>query len=285
LPEPLWTYNIWNLRFIKKYKNLGNAFIPLIYDISFITNPEYYDKYVYKLFNRNFNSIIPNSIGIITISRSEKRIIEEYLNQKKVKKTVEYFYLGFNINTKTKSYEKFDIKSENYFLMVGTLDPHKNHDFVIKAFEILWNNGFKDDLILVGAPGWNSKTLNRINYSPFLNKKLFYFGYVTDSKLNYLYKNAKALIFASNREGFGLPLVEAISQGINVIASDIDVFKEVGKDCVIYFKQNNIEDFMKKIKTFQKKEELHCQNLTILNWEQSINMFCQSIKNLIEKYD
>lgn len=114
------------------------------------------------------------------------------------------------------------------FLCVGTLEPRKNLDILIDAFEIRWNDGHKDKLILIGREGWLcEELLLRIRRHPERERRLFWFNDVGDTDLALAYRQASALIFPSVVEGFGLPLVEALSQGLPVIASDILVFREI----------------------------------------------------------
>ena len=68
-----------------------------------------------------------------------------------------------------------------------------------------------------------------------LENKVILAGYVSKEEASVLYKNARIYVFPSFDEGFGIPILEALSFSLPVICSDIDIFKEVGGDCVIQF--------------------------------------------------
>ncbi|WP_291490627.1 glycosyltransferase family 1 protein [Desulfurella sp.] len=216
----------------KKLKKKGGKVAYLIYDIIPVTNKEVVSDAMVNVFEKSFNKLIKYADFYITISRSEQRNIDSYLKSQKINKPIEYFYLGADL---PKCEENESIQSDiakiiknPYFLIVGTIEPRKGHSIVIEAFEYLWNEGFGDSLVIVGKPGWASQKLfNHILNSTYYNNKLFMFNNCNDSELNFLYNNTKALIFASQREGFGLPLVEAMQYKKPIIASDIEVFKEL----------------------------------------------------------
>ena len=130
-------------------------------------------------------------------------------------------------------------KTSNLYLMVGTIEPRKGHNYTLEAFEELWNGGFNGLLVISGRIGWKIEDLlKKIESSPYLGKNLFVFNDLSDEELDFLYKNSDAVICASKREGFSLPLVEAAFCGKKVFASDIPIFREIGEKYPVfsYFK-------------------------------------------------
>src|SRR5262249_40144708 len=115
------------------------------------------------------------------------------------------------------------------YLMVGTVEPRKNHAHVLSAFEQLWSAGADVNLAIVGKYSWNSTEFKeRLRRHPCFGNRLFWFEDVRDGELEYCYRHAAALITASYAEGFNLPIVEALRAGCPVLASDIPVHREVG---------------------------------------------------------
>jgi len=123
-----------------------------------------------------------------------------------------------------------------YFLMVGTLAPHKGHAFALAAFESAWARGCPARLVILGRRGWMTDDLvARLNAHPERGSRLVWLDDASDAELAAAYRDAHALIAASAVEGFGLPVVEALMRGAPVIASDIPVFREVAGDAAAYF--------------------------------------------------
>lgn len=122
------------------------------------------------------------------------------------------------------------------FLMVGTLEPRKGHEQALNAFEFLWAEGVKANLVIVGKKGWLTDSLaGRIRNHAHLGKNLFWFEGMSDEFLNSVYAASSCLLAASYGEGFGLPLIEAAHHKIPIIARDIPVFREVAGPHAYYF--------------------------------------------------
>ena len=120
-----------------------------------------------------------------------------------------------------------------YFLFVGTLDPRKNFERLFKAFEMLGpiNRGLH--LVIIGGEGWkNKKFLKMVRMHP-LKTHLHMTGYLPRDQLASYYENAICLMFPSLYEGFGLPILEAMSCGAPVITSNTSSMPEVAGDAAL----------------------------------------------------
>jgi glycosyltransferase involved in cell wall biosynthesis len=132
--------------------------------------------------------------------------------------------------------------------MVGTLEPRKGHDFVLDAFDVLWQRGADVRLCIAGTVGWMvTDTMRRILDHPQFNRKVFFVEKFTDAEINLCYAAAAGLIAASVAEGFGLPIVEASLHQVPVLASDIPVFREVGGEGAMYFSLGDREALVANI--------------------------------------
>ena len=136
-----------------------------------------------------------------------------------------------------------------FALMVGTIEPRKNHELVLAAFEQLWSQGDSLQLVLVGAAGWCSDALlERIRTHTELGSRLHWFSHLQDVELHALYGRARALVFASRDEGFGLPIVEAAYLGCPVLAADRPVLREAGGNWPTYLPAQNVADWVDALK-------------------------------------
>ena len=131
-------------------------------------------------------------------------------------------------------------KRSPVFLSVGTLEPRKGYSVALDACEQLWRDGVDMRYCIVGRPGWQSRGLElRIRRHPEYKRRLLWFDNASDADLAECYQRAHALLYPSALEGFGLPLVEAARHGLPVIASDLDVFREIGGDAPRYVEPLN----------------------------------------------
>jgi glycosyltransferase involved in cell wall biosynthesis len=126
-------------------------------------------------------------------------------------------------------------------LMVGTIEPRKGYDFALRVFDQLWRRADLDPVVvIVGKAGWKTAKLQRmLAEHPRAGESLYWLQDVDDGILAWLYSNSAVLFSASQAEGFGLPLVEARSQNLSVIATDLPVFREVSEGGVDFFDAGN----------------------------------------------
>lgn len=123
-------------------------------------------------------------------------------------------------------------------LAVGTIEPRKGYDQLLNAMSLLWARSPSDitGLLVIGRRGWKTEALQeRLLNHPEHGKRLMWLAEASDELLEEIYQNAAGLVAASHGEGFGLPLIEALANGIPVLARDIPVFREIGGDRFEYF--------------------------------------------------
>jgi glycosyltransferase involved in cell wall biosynthesis len=166
--------------------------------------------------------------------------------------------------------------------MVSTLEPRKNHGYLLDAFELLWKSGLNVNLLLIGKVGWKCKGLiKRILSHPEYNRRLFMLNRVADTELEYCYRMARCLLLPSFVEGFGLPLVEAMQRGIPAMASDIPVFREVGGDYIAYFDPFNPDTLSALVRQYEKNGQFPASKplteWTWLTWRDSTRQLLSKI--------
>lgn len=129
-----------------------------------------------------------------------------------------------------------------YILMVGTIEPRKNHRLLLQAY----NMGLKQagyHIILAGYMGWHMEQFQQeLQAHPDYNSGIYHFDGLEDSAIDYLYQHARFLAFCSYTEGFGLPLLESVQRGTPVIAADIPVSREVAGEYCDWFVQDDAAD-------------------------------------------
>lgn len=118
-----------------------------------------------------------------------------------------------------------------HLLHVGTLEPRKNLELLLDAFELL-DPGSRPPLLLAGRHGWRQETL--VSRLGSFGPSVRWLGEVDDGRLAELYRQAAVLIQPSRHEGFDLPVLEGLAAGVPVVASDLPVHREVAGDCALY---------------------------------------------------
>ena len=116
-----------------------------------------------------------------------------------------------------------------FVLYVGTIEPRKNVDVLVRAFRAAAPPGWR--LVLAGKLGWlDDDARDDLLRAIEADDRIEHLGYVTEERLATLYRDAGAFAYVSSHEGFGLPVLEAMHHGVPTITSDADALAEVAGD-------------------------------------------------------
>lgn len=243
MPDATWGREDKYLRLMEEISRRGGKNVICVHDLLPLDFPVFFDRDHVRLFANWFERMVVPSDAVVAVSKSVADHFCEYVQARGLawNKPVGWVHLGCDFhapsNTRT-STEALAICADKtpFFLSVGTLDPRKGYPIALAAFERLWNLGVNVRYVITGTKGSQTNALaHRILNHPEYGRRLFWLEQASDADLVLFYKNARALIFPSVAEGFGLPLVEARGHGLAVIASDIPVFREIGGEAITYF--------------------------------------------------
>ena len=249
---------------ITRAQDAGVRMVALVYDLiplkkpSYFINPENFIKW--------FDWISVNANRVITISAS---VAEEFSDAyPSTASKVHPFHLGGDFVA------PLDFSAPplppGYFLMVGTIEPRKGYQVVLDAFERLWSDGVNVSLVIVGRPGWlTDQLMVRLVSHKEKGRRLLWMNDANDAQLEAAYRGAKALIAASEAEGFGLPLVEAMLRGVPVFASDLPVFREVGGNLVDYFPPKDAVALAKLVRSRAEQPRKDVSGFCWISWDES----------------
>lgn len=199
----------------------------------------YYFKYILPI-------LIKKSKKIVTVSKNTQKELSSNYHISEGKIDVIYNSFDKEHFYKVKS---IDFKEEfgDYLLFIGASFPHKNLERAIRAF-ISSNIESKYKLIVVGGrEDYKNQVIQQFSKKELSN--ILFINYVSYEKLPILYSNAKALIYPSLYEGFGIPPLEAMACGCPVIASNTSSIPEVCDDAANYFNPENISEISNAIRT------------------------------------
>jgi glycosyltransferase involved in cell wall biosynthesis len=240
----------------------------------------YLFKIKYWFYKQVIRNAVKNSKKIIAVSKFTAKDIKSYfeLNDEEVKK-IEVIYEGVSKDISTQK-EPFQLP-QNYFLYVGNAYPHKNLEFLIRTFRQFLKKYPEYYLILIGNKNYFYKCLEKESDCP----NIIFKGYVGDDKLANYYKNAKAYVFPSLYEGFGLPPLEAMSYGLPVLSSDSTCLPEILGHNALYFDPEDQIDLMQKMEEIINNKELR-DNLIKTGYKQ-IDKYSwhKMTKEIIEVYN
>lgn len=215
--------------------------ITIIHDLTPILFPElhrWHSQILQKIFLRGIlnkaNLIVSNS------DNTSKDICRVYpLNCNKIKRIYPGVSSIFKPSNKRDVLEKYKINNP-FFLFVGTIEPRKNLLVLLEAFRIFKeNNNSPITLVIAGGIGWKAEAFQEALKNHPFKDQIICTGFVDTEDLPTFYSQAIAFIYPSLYEGFGLPIIEAMSCGTPVIASNNSSLGESGGNLTHYFNAND----------------------------------------------
>jgi glycosyltransferase involved in cell wall biosynthesis len=210
-----------------------------IHDLAFKYFPQYYPKKDLYRLNLFTDLAVKKSDKIIAVSQSTKKDILKFYPKIKEEK-IKVIHHGFDAGLFQKEIaevemnsilESYKLKAKSYILYVGAIQPRKNLENLIEAFEIVKCKNNKVKLVIAGGQAWMAeKIMDRIANSSYKND-IVITGTISFKKIAVLYQNASVFVFPSLYEGFGIPVLEAQAAGVPVIASNNSSMVEITTIC------------------------------------------------------
>ena len=200
---------------VKKILNLqqnGSIRVALyVHDLLPLQHPDFFSRELVRKFE-SFLSLI-NAADLVLVSNEDaKNQVERTFNKKDVQ--VVQLPSAYSQTPPT-------LEPKSQFLVVGTLEPRKNHLAILDSFEKIHQSHPNIELVLVGNLGWKyTEIVHRISTMQNRGVKLRWMKNLSDEDLKREYQQAIALLYPSHYEGYGLPVVESLSQSTPVITSN-----------------------------------------------------------------
>ena len=258
-----------------------------IHDIGFEQYPEHTPNLVNRFYRYFTPKYCDKAQKIITVSEFTKQEIIKYYNTNADK--IEVVYNAFDNN-------QFEIKMEDkfssdvpYFVFVGAVHPRKNVIGLLKAFEFYKRTyASKHKLVIIGRNAWQNKSLE--NFIAQMNYKddLYWIEKCNRNELIHTVKNATALVYPSLYEGFGIPLIEAMSLGVPVIASNVSSIPEIVGNAGILAAPDNTTEIAQAMQTITTNTNLRDEYIEKgklrardFNWENSAKKIASILEAML----
>jgi len=216
----------------------GFLIVMVCHDLIPIKFPHFYTSRDVEVFTNYYRSSLHFVDRFICVSRRTARDLHDFARSEGQSMTdFRVERLGANASRPPSGVKELapSLKPRHYALFVSTIEPRKNHALLYRIWlqlvsrGIPASTGFK--LVFVGRPGWNTEALmSEIAADKRLAGTIVHLGDVDDVALSELYRHASFCVYPSLYEGYGLPIVEALSYGRAVIASSAGSMPEVIQD-------------------------------------------------------
>lgn len=246
----------WALRDYKDYIYHGpNFYLPhrleravtTFHDISIFTCPEFHPKDRVRYMEKSLRESLDTAKLILTVSDFSRSEIIRLFNYPADRIVTTHLacsgdYIPRSPDECLSVLQKYQLEWQRYALYIGTMEPRKNIRGLLQAYQHLpMETRMRYPLILSGYRGWEDDALWQIVERGTREGWIRYLGYVPDGDLPYLYAAARTFIYPSFYEGFGLPILEAMSCGIPVVCSNVTSLPEVAGDAGLLSDPNDVD--------------------------------------------
>ncbi|MBL4669358.1 MAG: glycosyltransferase family 4 protein [Flavobacteriales bacterium] len=275
--------------------NIDARTLSVIHDLNFEHHPQHLPKLIRNYYCKNFPKFAKKSTRIATVSEFSKNDIKKTYKIDSSK--IDVVYNGPNENFKpipkneiTTIQNKYS-DSSPFFLFIGTLHPRKNLVNLFKAFDQFKSQSNSDfKLVIVGRKMWWTKEIESTFNQLKFKSDVIFTGRVSDNDLYKITAAAHALTYVPIFEGFGIPLVEAMSCGVPVITSNITSMPEVVENAGILidpFSIDEISNAMLKISSdnnlrteLSEKSKIQAKKFS---WQKTGDLLWESILKTINE--
>jgi glycosyltransferase involved in cell wall biosynthesis len=283
--KPAFLHFPWN-GFVPKHIS-GTRVITTLHDVLPLTMPKYFtSKKAEAAYRQRVQNDIDRSDLLLTISEFSK---EEILRNFKVNAEPVVIHYAPTLDASSRLPASPEGNNHDYFLYVGGYDKRKGIESLLRVFTKLHNEGkLRSKLLLTGSRRYYSQELKRLIAEGLRIKAISELGYVPDAVLSELYAKAKALIYPSKFEGFGLPPLEAMAAGCPVLTTKCTSIPEICGDAVYYTDPDNEEAFASSIIDLHNDQELRdklarrgLKQAAKFSWDGASRVFLDELLKLV----
>jgi len=232
-----------------------------IHDLSFIKYPSFY-TYKGRAWHRFIQPkrLIKRSDALIAVSANTKSDLISHFNIESDKVSVVYsgidfdFFSDIDVGKKEKIKEKYGL-NKPYILSLGNVEPRKNIDSLISAFDTLKKNYNLDhQLVIIGSGQKNY--CDKLKKQSSFSESIKFLGYIPYTDKPYLYHLSSLFVYPSLYEGFGFPPLEAMACGVPVVCSNSSSLPEIVDESGLLVDSNNINELAQSMQNILEDDNL-----------------------------
>lgn len=266
--------------------------VDVIHDLNFEHHPDFIKPVVLRYYRRFFHRFAQKSDRIATVSEYTRQDIHQLYDVPLEK--IDVVYNGCNerfrplsIEEQKNVKEEFS-KGKDYFLFVGLIHKRKNLANIFRAFDDFKTKSRSDaKLVVVGDKKWWQGEIKDTYEAMHFQKDVVMLGRQPMNVLSKLYGAARALVYVSLFEGFGIPIVEAFNAETPVITSNVTSMPEVAGDAAVLVDPNSVPQISYAMESLWNDDSLRTDLIAkgrarkvLFSWQQTADRLWQCIEKI-----
>lgn len=264
----------------------------VMHDINFVHRPKDLPWLTSKYYNRYFPAFARKASKLVTVSRFSADDISRSFGV--ARESISVVYNGVNSDFAPVSHDQAAQVRQKYtsgkpfFLFVGALHPRKNVDGLLKAYDqFRMNHGPEVKMVIAGGQMFKTGPIREVFQQMKYREEVVFTGRVSSAELKRLMASALALTFVPYFEGFGIPVIEAMSAGTPVICSNTTSLPEVGGEAVLYVNPADVGDIASAMQRITSDPDLVNQlrergfiQKEKFSWDRSAGLFWEAVEEV-----
>lgn len=258
-----------------------------VHDLAFLTHPNHTTDALRRYLERVVPRQVEKADVVAVVSEATKSDVVRYYGVPESKIVLarnavdESFYNATALDDATR--HRLGLP-RRYVLMLGTIEPRKNHLNALRAFEHAGLDGIQ--MVIVGRPGWGHESAMEAIDRLQTKRAVIHLANVADRDIPGIVASATAMLYPSWTEGFGLPVVEALALGVPVITGTAPALREVGGNLALYAEPDDIDTLAAHIRTVAESPydaaaaAARTEWTRQFSWDSSTSTVYAALKNL-----
>ncbi|MEE4272321.1 MAG: glycosyltransferase family 1 protein [Thermoanaerobaculales bacterium] len=220
----------------RRHSFIARRLVITVHDLAFAVVPEMVAPETLAFLRAEFPGALRRAERVIAVSEATAGDLLEHfaIKRSRVHTIHEGLDLHFAHDAEDKVDGGDDELPQDYVLFVSTIEPRKNVVGVLRAFALMVEWGYQGQLVMVGRWGWRTEAIRDEIASSPVRRRIVHLDYVERERMAAVYSGARALLFPSWLEGFGLPILESMACGTPVVTSGRSAMPEVAGPAGVY---------------------------------------------------
>jgi len=252
----------------RRQRLFGRRMVITVHDLAFVVMPETVSPETLEHHRLRFPKTLRRAERVIAVSEATAGDLVEHFAIARSRIHTIHEGLDPHFATVAEAPERDPSLPQDYLLFVSTIEPRKNVVGILRAFALLVEWGYRGHLVIVGRWGWRTEDIRSELESSPVRSRIVHLDYVDRARMAGVYSQARALLFPSWLEGFGLPILESMACGTPVVTSGRSAMPEVAGPAGVYVDPESAHGIATGAASLLE-DTAHCERLTRLGRERA----------------